>query len=68
MTTSCNKRCYTEREAGEILNKIHNKHGGIYGCARKKDVPKRKYYCETCNAWHLTHLGYYGYRKKRNKR
>lgn len=62
---SCNKYCYTEREAGEILNKIHGKH---YGCGKKKEVPKRKYYCDDCKAYHLTHLGYYDCKSKRKKR
>ena len=44
------KRCYTEKEAGQVLNKKHHKSGGA------KTIPKRKYFCHECGCWHLTHF------------
>lgn len=61
----CNKRCYTEREANEVLNIVHGSHQRK---GRKKKVPKRKYYCEECAAWHLTSWSYYEQKKRSGRR
>lgn len=56
--TEC-KVCYTEREAGSILNNTsrHNKFRG-------KNIPKRKYFCAACGFYHLTHYKYFADDKK----
>ena len=45
------KRCYTEKEADEALNKNHHRKS-----CRAKTIPKRKYLCRECGFWHLTHF------------
>ena len=56
--TEC-KVCYTEREAGSILNNTrrHNKFRG-------KNIPKRKYFCAARGFYHLTHYKYFADDKK----
>lgn len=51
------KRCYSEREAGHILNSCrhHLKNDSL---GRRKDIPRRKYWCSYCGHFHLTHLPY----------
>lgn len=55
------KICYTEREAGLVMNKarkhfyaghmqMHKEH-----FANSKDIPRRKYYCKACGFYHVTH-------------
>lgn len=47
------KRCYNEREAGNILNSLkHHRNSDHLG--RNKDLPRRKYYCTDCGCYHLT--------------
>lgn len=48
------KICYSEREAGTILNqskKAHNK-----SSSKKRLI--RKYRCNACGTWHLTSMAY----------
>lgn len=44
----CGKICYTQREAGYLLNtrSSHSKH--------REKVPRRKYFCKQCGYYHLT--------------
>ena len=49
---STGKICYTEREAGEILN-MPKRH------SHSNEIPKRKYFCEKCGCYHLTHQTFY---------
>jgi len=47
----CGKICYTQRDAAEAIRYFKS------GKARsKKHIPKRYYYCEICNAYHLTKI------------
>ncbi|GEM_PF-1759328 len=50
------KICYTAREAGFILNAVRHRcnFNGRRIC-RGKNMPRRKYYCERCQFYHLTH-------------
>lgn len=56
----CNKKCFTKKEAQSALN--HNSRPARDGNSQrgkrrhKYRREKRKYYCEECNAWHLTKL------------
>ena len=58
------KICYTAREAGEVINgaRRHHRNG--------KNIPRRKYYCETCGYYHVTHYSFYAddERKSNHKR
>ena len=47
----CGKRCYTYRQAREIINYAPKKarHGHY------KSIPKREYWCPVCKAYHVTH-------------
>ena len=49
---SCGKRCYTFRQAREIINYAPKKarHGHY------KSIPKREYWCPVCKAYHVTHF------------
>jgi hypothetical protein len=50
--TETGKICYSEREAGTILNcskKAHNK-------SNHKKKLTRKYRCNACGTWHLTSM------------
>ena len=58
------KICYTEREAGIVINankKHHYFDGGLikssYG--NSKNVPRRKYFCKDCGFYHVTHQAFY---------
>ena len=59
------KICYTEREAGAIINGAHKgrsgyRHGDrVNNRAGRKNIPKRKYFCLGCGMWHVTHYSYY---------
>ena len=44
------KRCLTAREANAVLNHVHR-----HGMCRGQNIPKRKYYCNACQSYHLTH-------------
>ena len=48
----CGKRCYTTAEAGYIINCLKRKH---YRKTKSGDIPKRKYFCNECGFYHLTH-------------
>lgn len=52
------KQCFTEREAGERLNFLKK---GWSRRGKKKQVPKRKYWCQECGYYHLTHLTCYAF-------
>lgn len=52
------KRCYSEREAGRIVNSCH-RHRSNDHLGRNKNLPRRKYFCTDCGTWHLTHLAKY---------
>lgn len=46
----CGKRCYTYREARELINYAAKRaHHGRYN-----RIPKREYKCEECGMYHLT--------------
>lgn len=48
------KICYSEREAGTILNYSKKSH---YKSSSKKRLV-RKYRCNACGTWHLTSMPY----------
>lgn len=54
---SCGKKCYTENEAGYLINVFKRRN------RRKKSgngkIPRRKYLCKICRFWHLTSLENY---------
>lgn len=52
------KICYTAREAGEVIN-CARKHHNCYSFRKGKNIPKRKYLCETCGYYHVTHHSFY---------
>jgi hypothetical protein len=64
------KTCYSERGANEIINKCRRGMTYIesgHTVKRKygaKNIPKRKYFCTYCGAYHLTHLPYYKEKKE----
>ena len=41
----CEKRCYSEREAGRILNGL-KLHRGSDHLGKQKELPRRKYWCK----------------------
>lgn len=45
------KRCYSYADAHSAINNAHKRH---YHTRRKKKIPQRAYFCETCKQWHLT--------------
>jgi len=47
---SCGKLCYTEREAGGIVNRLRTRHRR---CGQD-DIPRRAYKCDVCGMYHLT--------------
>ncbi len=47
------KICYTKREANETLKGAKNHNN------RSKKIPVRKYFCEECRCYHLTHYPFY---------
>lgn len=59
------KICYTEREAGIVINKArkhfyegHMKtHKEQY--SKSKEIPRRKYWCKACGFYHVTHMSRY---------
>ncbi len=52
------KICYTEREAGIVINNAKRHHYGN-DVKRGKNIPKRKYFCNVCGFYHLTHYKYF---------
>ena len=57
------KVCLTVREAGVILNRFRRHHGRT----RTGNRPYRKYWCSSCGFYHLTHLAYFGEKRKARK-
>ena len=54
------KICYTAREAGGVINGARRRH--VTNSYRNgKNIPKRKYFCEKCGYYHVTHYSYYPY-------
>jgi len=59
------KICYTEREAGLVINgckkHVHmgNHHWAKAAHGNSKSIPRRKYYCKDCGYYHLTHMALY---------
>ena len=59
------KICYTEREAGNVINgckkHFYAGHGRWAKSAHgnSKAIPRRKYYCKDCGFYHVTHLALY---------
>lgn len=59
------KVCYTEREAGAVINSAKRSRSGIRRGERvnvrsgRQNIPKRKYHCPVCGMWHVTHYSYY---------
>lgn len=61
------KICYTEREAGIVINgcKRHIYLGqgrcgkSSHGTGSSKAIPRRKYYCKECGFYHVTHKALY---------
>lgn len=55
------KVCYSEREAGSIINDCKRHYHTAHMISHKKNscrnsIPKRKYYCKECGCFHLTHI------------
>lgn len=48
--SSSGKRCYSSKEADSVLSSVKRKHHGN----RHTKIPKRKYYCDDCDSYHLT--------------
>ena len=61
------KICYTEREAGLVINgckrHVYVGNGRFAKSAHgnSKAIPRRKYYCKDCGFYHLTHLALYDF-------
>ena len=52
------KICYSSREADRVLNFVRGrKYNGRRVC-RGKAIPRRKYYCSSCQSFHLTHFSF----------
>lgn len=63
----CGKRCYSERDAGRILNSLKRHHSNDH-LGHNKEVPRRKYFCHDCGCFHLTHMTKYYSEDERQKR
>ena len=50
----CAKVAMGYREAHQTLNQIKSSKDRGRNSGRRKKIPKRVYYCENCQAWHLT--------------
>ena len=50
-----NKICYTQREAGAIVNDCR-RHGYRTWGVEHKNKPMRKYFCKECRFYHVSHL------------
>ncbi len=62
--TYTGKICYTQREAGMVINdckrhRIFGRHSVKVGYGNSKSIPRRKYYCKYCGYYHVTHLPLY---------
>lgn len=61
------KICYTQKEAGLIINRCR-KHGYKKWGVEQKNKPMRKYHCEFCKCWHTSHYkSYFGNNPKNKK-
>lgn len=60
------KICYTEREAGSIINTCKRHNYSNWGVGQKYK-PMRKYYCKDCGFYHLSHLKSYVFEAKQFK-
>ena len=61
------KICYTQKEAGLIINSCR-KHGYKKWGVEQKNNPMRKYHCEFCKCWHTSHYkSYFGNNPKNKK-
>lgn len=56
MFIQCQKKSYDKKGAQTALNKIHESFGN-HKKRYKRSKEVRYYYCEQCNAWHLTSMG-----------
>lgn len=61
-----NKICYTEREAGKIVNGCKRHNYNSWGVQRKYK-PMRKYFCRDCGFFHVSHLKSYASEAKQIK-
>jgi hypothetical protein len=50
----CHKEKYSYRRAREIINDTAKHHS-----QGKKKIPRREYFCEECQAWHVTSMTYW---------
>lgn len=56
------KKCYTKREAQEVINKARNPENYFNKGQKKRrsnkihrnKIPRRIYYCKYCGYWHTT--------------
>lgn len=48
------KRCYSEREANIALSACKRHYHNKCRKTATGKIPKRKYYCKSCNSYHLT--------------
>lgn len=59
------KVCYSEHEANNVVNSARRGVRKIIDGHRvsirhgKQNIPKRKYYCQVCGMFHVTHLSHY---------
>ena len=60
------KICYTEREAGTIVNACKRHNYNSWGVGQKYK-PMRKYYCKDCGFYHVSHLKSYVFEAKHFK-
>ena len=60
------KICYTEREAGSIVNACKRHNYSNWGVGQK-NKPMRKYYCKDCGFYHVSHLKSYVFEAKQFK-
>ena len=67
------KICYTEREAGLVINgckkHFYAGHGRWAKSAHgnSKSIPRRKYYCKDCGFYHVSHLKSFVFEAKQLK-
>lgn len=61
------KVCYTEREAGVVINNCRKHvHAGSHRWIKadhsnSKNIPRRKCYCKDCGYYHVTHKALYDF-------
>lgn len=56
---ACGKICYTQRGASEALysskRHVYSRHNQTTKKRMSKYTPQRKYFCQSCGYYHLTH-------------